>query len=145
LKLLSLYLETLFVGRYPDSSTTLRPTPDETKWDSGNPYDYSDETERKSRAILSKAEREEFEKAQERDASKSLRSFVSQCAAAYADQTLSADFPIPPKPLRRIISATGGNVSWLASDRTYRALFVKSYRRLRGEEIPYEKIWKEHR
>ncbi len=37
------------MGRYPDSSTTLRPTPDGTNWDSGNPTDYSDDTERKSR------------------------------------------------------------------------------------------------
>ena len=133
------------MGRYPDSSTTLRPTPDGTNWDSGNPSDYSDDNERKSRVPLSKAEREAFEKEQARDAGKSLRSFVSQCAAAYADQKLSADFPIPPKPLRRIIGAAGGNVSWLASDRTYRALFVKSYCRLRGEEIPYAKIWKENR
>lgn len=133
------------MGRYPDSSTTLRPTPDGTKWDSGNPYDYSDDNERKFRVTISKAEQKEFEEAQARDAGKSLRSFVSQCATAYADQTLSADFPIPPKPLRRIIGAAGGNVSWLASDRTYRALFVKSYCRVRGEETPYEQIWKEHR
>lgn len=90
---LQLYLEAFFVGRYPDSSTTLRPTPDGTKWDSGNPSDYSDDNERKSRVPLSKAEQEAFEKEQARDAGKSLRSFVSQCAAAYADQKLSADFP----------------------------------------------------
>jgi hypothetical protein len=42
------------MGRYPGSSTTLRPTPDGTKWDSGNPFDYSDGTERKSRVPISK-------------------------------------------------------------------------------------------
>jgi hypothetical protein len=76
---------------------------------------------------------------------KLLRSFVSQCATAYAHHKLSADYPIAPKSLRRITNAAGGNVSWLASDRTYRALFVKAYCRLRGEQIPYEKIWNERR
>lgn len=132
------------MGRYPGSSTTLRPTPDGTKWDSGNPHDYSDDNERKIRVSISKAEREEFEKTHAKDAGKSLRSFVSQCATAYADRTLSATIPIPPKHLKPIIVAAGGNVSWLASDRTYRALLVKAYCRLRGEEIPYEKVWKEH-
>ena len=45
------------MGRYPGSSTTLRPTPDGTKWDSGNPHDYSDDNERKIRVSISKAER----------------------------------------------------------------------------------------
>jgi hypothetical protein len=128
------------MGRYPGSTTTLRPTPDGTKWDS-DPSDYSDGTERISRVPLSKAERKEFEEAQARDAGKLLRSFVSQCATTYAQHKLSANYPIPPKSLRRIISAAAGNVSWLASDQSYRALFVKAYCRLRGEQIPYEKIW----
>jgi len=133
------------MGRYIDSSTTLRPTPDGTKWDSGNPIDYSDATERVSSVPLSKAERQEFEQAQARDAGKLLRSFISQCATAYADAKLSKDYPTAPKPLRRIISAFGGNISWLASDPTYRAFFVKSYSRFRGEQIPYEKIWNDRR
>jgi hypothetical protein len=131
----------LLMGRYPGSSTTLRPTPDGTKWDSGNPFDYSDGTERISRVPLSKAERKEFEEAQARDAGKLLRSFVSQCATAYADHKLSADYPIPPKSLRPIINAAAGNVSWLASDQSYRALFVTAYCRLCGEQIPHKKIW----
>src|ERR1700730_13317279 len=114
------------MGRYPDSSATLRPTPDGTKWDSGNPFDYSDDIERRARVPLSNAERKEFEEAQARDAGKLLRSFVSQCATEYADHELSGDYPIAPKSLRRIINAAGGNVSWLASDQTYRALFVKA-------------------
>jgi hypothetical protein len=117
------------MGRYPDSSTTLRPTPDGTKWDSGSPFDYSDDIERRSR-VPPNAERKEFEEAQARDAGKLLRSFVSQCATAYADHKLSADYPIAPKPLSRIINAAGGNVSWLASDHDYRAFFVKAYCRL---------------
>jgi hypothetical protein len=139
-KFLSLGWSSL-VGRYPDSSTTLRLTPDGTKWDSGNPSDYSDGADRKSRVPLSKTERRKFEEAQARDAGKLLRSFVSQCATAYADHKLSTAHPVPPKPLRRIINATGGNVSWLASDPSYRAFFVKAYCRLRGEQVPYEKIW----
>jgi hypothetical protein len=131
------------MGRYPDSSTTLRPTPDGTKWDSGSSFDYSDEIELKSRAQLSDAERKQFEETRARDAGKLLRSFISQCATAYADHKLSAGYPASPKSLKRIVSAAGGNVSWLASDVAYRAFFVKAYSRLRGEQIPYEQIWNE--
>jgi hypothetical protein len=139
------FLLELFMGRYPDSSTTLRPTPDGTIWDSGNPVDYSDATVRVSPVPLSKAEQQEFEKSQARDAGKLLRSFISQCATAYADAKLSAVYPTAPKPLKRIINAAGGNISWLACDLTYRAFFVKSYSRLRGQQIPYEKIWNDRR
>jgi hypothetical protein len=133
------------MGRYIDSSSTLMPTPDGTKWDAGNPIDYSDDNERLSPVRLTEAERKDFEQAQARDAGKLLRSFISQCATAYADGKLSVTHPIAPKPLSRSIGAAGGNVAWLASDLVYRAFFVKAYSRLRREQIPYEEIWKDRR
>jgi hypothetical protein len=137
------------MGRYPDSSTTLRPTPDGTKWDSGNPDDYSDDNVRKfsvrTKTRLPKAELIELEKAQAKDAGKSLRSFISQCATAYANNKLTAQYPTAPKALKRLVDAVGGNVSWLASEQTYRSLFLKAYCRIRGADIPYEKVWATNR
>ncbi|MBR1197802.1 hypothetical protein JQ574_17540 [Bradyrhizobium sp. AUGA SZCCT0158] len=92
---------------------------------------------------LSKAEQKAIEEAKAKKARKLLRSFVSQCATAYAYHKLTATYPIPPESLRWTIKAAAGNVTWLASDQTYRRLFVEAYCHVRGEQILYEKVWKE--
>ena len=82
------------MGRYPDSSTTLRPTPDGTKWDSGNPDDYSDAIIRDQKQGRNKRpstlELKELEELHAKDVRKALRSFISQCAKAYLDPGLTA-------------------------------------------------------
>lgn len=42
--------------------------------------------------------------------------FIRACAAALSEETLSQNFPPPPRFLRNSISKAGGNVKWLYSD-----------------------------
>lgn len=72
---------------------------------------------------------------------KQIRSFISQCAAAYAAENLTTKYPVPPNALKGIIKQAGGNIAWLAAERANQAFFHKAYCRLIGKEIPIEKIW----
>jgi hypothetical protein len=74
-----------------------------------------------------------------------IRNFISQCAAAYAQGSLSTSHPPPPKSLKHHINSYGGNVAWLAAQPSYRAYFHRAYCRLIGKEVPLEKVWAQHR
>ena|SRR5215213_9454893 len=75
---------------------------------------------------------------------KSLKSHLSQCATAYLAGTLSRNYPKPAPELEPYISRAGGNVCWLAADKTRRQLFHQMLCQARGENIPYEQLWAEH-
>ena len=72
---------------------------------------------------------------------KLIRSFVSQCATAYAAGKLDATRPDPPKQLKARIKKFGGNVAWLGAQRSHQELFHKAYCRILGRQIPIEQIW----
>ncbi len=72
---------------------------------------------------------------------KLIRSFISQCAAAYAAGKLEASWPEPPKSLKARVKSSGGNVAWLSAQATYQGLFHKAYCRLIGKEIAFEQVW----
>ena len=76
---------------------------------------------------------------------KRIRSFISQCATAYAEKKLSASLPEPPKFLQKRIRKVGGNIAWLEADPRKQTLFHKAYCRLIGKEIPIEKVWSQGR
>lgn len=79
-------------------------------------------------------------RAQEAEA-KLIRSFISQCATAYAAEKLNAFHPEPPKSLKGRIKSSGGNVAWLAAQPSYQAFFHKAYCRIIGKDIPIGKVW----
>lgn len=77
----------------------------------------------------------------DRQEAKLIRSFISQCATAYAAGKLDASRPEPPKSLKSRIKGSGGNVAWLAAQLSYQAFFHKAYCRIVGKDIPIEKVW----
>ncbi|MCP3388848.1 hypothetical protein NLM27_08660 [Bradyrhizobium sp. CCGB12] len=72
---------------------------------------------------------------------KLIRSFISQCAAAYAAGKLEVSRPEPPRSLKARVMSSGGNVAWLSAQPTYQGLFHKAYCRLIGKEIAFEQVW----
>jgi len=54
--------------------------------------------------------------------SKLIRSFISQCATAYAARKPDAAYPVTPKQLKAPINL-GGNLAWLGSQLHYQGLF----------------------
>jgi hypothetical protein len=77
----------------------------------------------------------------DRQEAKLIRSFISQCATAYAAEKLDAARPEPPKSLKSRIKSYGGNVAWLAAQPSYQAFFHRAYSRIIGKDIPIEKVW----
>jgi hypothetical protein len=75
---------------------------------------------------------------------KALRNHISQCATAYVAGTLSPKRPNPAPELRKPVTRAGGNVAWLAADRTRRHLFHQMVCKNCGQSIPYGKIWAEN-
>jgi hypothetical protein len=130
---------------YHGGSTIIRITEGEIDWPSRDPA--ANETKR-SRHRPKNDNRRPSQKEIERQAredeiqeARMIRSFISQCAAAYAEGKLNASYPAPPKPLRRRINSRGGNISWVAAQASYRAYFHRAYCRLVGKEVPIEKVW----
>lgn len=72
---------------------------------------------------------------------KLIRSFISQCATAYAAGKLDASTPKPPKALFLPIRKAGGNIAWLSAQPRFQSLFHKDYCRVIGQDVPLEKVW----
>jgi hypothetical protein len=89
----------------------------------------------------SRGEIEQRSQEANRQEAKVIRSFISQCATAYAAEKLDASRPEPPKSLKGRIKNSGGNVAWLAAQPSYQAFFHRAYCRITGKEIPIEKVW----
>lgn len=129
---------------YSGGGSIIRIGKDGLEWTSSDPAE-SKKTHRRSRdkddrvptqmEIARQAAQDDIEER------KRIRSYISQCAAAYAAGQLSASVPEPPKFLKSRIRNSGGNISWLAADPSKQALFHKAYCRLLGREIPIEKVW----
>lgn len=127
---------------YSGGGSIIRIGKDGLEWTSSDP------AESKTEQRLSRGKRGPTRMDIERQAAqddieerKRIRSFISQCAAAYAAERLSSSIPEPPKLLKSRIKNSGGNISWLAADPGKQALFHKAYCRLLGREIPIEKVW----
>ena len=71
-----------------------------------------------------------------------IRDFISRCVHEYAGNKLTAIHPKAPSMLRKRVANAGGNVKWLAGDRTYQVLFHQAYCKLRKDpNIPFDKVW----
>lgn len=81
---------------------------------------------------------------QERE--KFIRSFISQCAYAYAGGTLTATVPAAPNGLRAAIGNAGGNIKWLeGSSENLHRFFHKQYCQALGKEISIDLVWARRR
>jgi hypothetical protein len=78
---------------------------------------------------------------EEQRTGKEYRSFISQCVAAWEANELTKSYPVAPKSLRREIEAAGGNINWLAGNRSHQVLFHEICCRRRKENVPFDKIW----
>jgi hypothetical protein len=93
----------------------------------------------------SRGEIERLSQESDRQEAKLIRSFISQCAAAYAAEKLDASRPEAPKSLKGRIKSSGGNVAWLAGQPSYQAFFHKAYCRITGKDMPVEKVWAQNK
>ena len=89
----------------------------------------------------SRSEIEQRSQEADKQEARLIRSFISQCATAYAAAKFDASRPEPPKSLKGRIKKSGGNVAWLAAQPSYQAFFHKAYCRIIGKDIPIEKVW----
>jgi hypothetical protein len=48
---------------------------------------------------------------------------------------------MPPNAFKRVIKKAGGNIAWLAAERSRQAFFHKAYCRIIGKDVPIEKVW----
>lgn len=130
---------------YHGGSSIIRTTDDGTVWPSADPGESKQKHGRTrpqgDNRLPSQKEIELQAREDEIREGKMIRSFISQCAAAYAEGKLNASRPAPPKPLRRRINSCGGNIAWVAAQVSYRAYFHRAYCRLVGKEVPIEKVW----
>jgi hypothetical protein len=118
---------------------------DGLEWTSTDPAESKTErlerSKRKRDKVPTRKEIERQAAQDEIDEARRIRSFISQCAAAYAEKKLSASTPEPPRFLKNRVKKMGGNIAWLGADPSKQALFHKAYCRLIGKEIPIEKVW----
>ena len=130
---------------YNGGGSIMRVTEDGLEWASADPADgkkkhmrsraRDDDRQPSQKEIDRQAKEDEIQEG------KMIRSFISQCATAYAEGKLSASHPAPPKSLRRRINSCGGNIAWVAAQSSYRAYFHRAYCRLVGKDVPIEKVW----
>lgn len=114
-------------------------TKDGTRFNSIDPAE-GKSPERKSSGRS--GERSDLEDAKEdRKRARALLNFISVCVVAYSEGRLSPSFPRAPQTLKKQIAKMGGNIRWLSSDQRLQVEFHRRYCKLRGEAIPYEKVW----
>src|SRR5258708_567570 len=111
------------------------------QWTSLDPAESPESSKGPGKRAPSRSEIEQRSQEADRQEARLVRSFISQCAAAYAAEKLDASRPEPPKLLKSRIKSSGGNVAWLAAQPSYQAFFHKAYCRIIGKEIPIEKVW----
>jgi hypothetical protein len=129
---------------YLGGGSILRPGKDGLEWTSADPAGSKLAQKRSKRwdeKVPTQKEIERQSKEGDIAESKLIRSFVSQCATAYAAGKLDAFHPDPPKSLKARIRNSGGNVAWLSAQPSYQAFFHKAYCRMIGKDIPIEKVW----
>ena len=129
---------------YLGSGSTLRPGKDGLEWTSSDPAESKAAQKPSKRWDNKMPTRAEIERQSEADGAaeaKLIRSFISQCATAYASGNLDPSRPEPPKSLKARIKSSGGNVAWLGAQPHYQSLFHKAYCRVLGREIPIEQVW----
>lgn len=130
---------------YYGGGSIIRTTNDGTVWTSSDSAESKHKHRRsKPRHDNRRPSQKEIERQAQEDEvqeARMIRSFISQCAAAYAEGKLINSYPAPPKSLRRRIDSCGGNISWVAAQASYRAYFHRAYCRLVGKEVPIEKVW----
>jgi hypothetical protein len=131
-------------GTYLGGGSILRPGADGLEWDSSDPAGSKlaqkrlksrDETVPTNREIARQSKKDEIAE------NRLIRSFISQCATAYAAGKLDAKNPLPPMQLRARIKNSGGNVAWLGARPHYQGYFHRAYCRILGREIPIEQVW----
>jgi hypothetical protein len=65
----------------------------------------------------------------ERTISKEARSFLSMCAKAFRNDSLTDNHPKPPVALQKQIRGAGGNKRWIVTDQIRLSLFESLYKR----------------
>jgi hypothetical protein len=69
------------------------------------------------------------------------RLFVSHCARAYAEKTLTSTVPTAPRSISQEVRRAGGNVRWLSIDLARQRTFHYEYCQLLGKAVPFDKVW----
>jgi hypothetical protein len=103
---------------YLGGGTILRQGEDGLEWTSSDPAEARKEHQRSKRWDNKTPTRREIERQAKDDdiaEGKLIRSFISQCATAYAAGNLDASRPEPPRSLKKRIMKSGGNVAWLGA------------------------------
>lgn len=129
---------------YPGSGSILRHGKDGLEWASSDPAESRTTykpSKRWDNKVPTKKEIDQQSKEDDIAERKLIRSFISQCATAYAAGSLDAFRPEPPKPLRARIKSSGGNILWLGSQQHYQGLFHRAYCRILGREVPIGQVW----
>jgi len=129
---------------YLGSGSILRPGEGGLEWTSSDPAESKNAHKRSKRWDNKVPTQREIERQSKEDdiaEAKLIRSFISQCATAYASGNLDASRPVPPKLLKARIRSYGGNIAGLGARPSYQAFFHKVYCRVIGKEIPIEKVW----
>lgn len=129
---------------YLGSGSILRSGKDGLEWTSSDPAE-SKSVRRPSKRwddkVPTRSEIERQSKEDDLAEAKLIRSFISQCATAYAAGNLDGTRPEPPKSLKSRIKSSGGNVAWLGAQPHYQRLFHRAYCRVLGRDVPIEKVW----
>jgi hypothetical protein len=129
---------------YSGGGSIIRIGKDGLEWTSLDPAENKKghkSSKRPGNRAPTRSEIEQQSQEADRQDAKLIRSFISQCATAYAAGKLDPSRPEPPKSLKSRIKSSGGNVAWLSAQPSYQAFFHKAYCRIMGKEIPIERVW----
>jgi hypothetical protein len=132
------------VGTFLGGGSILRPGRDGLQWESSDPAGSKKSHKPSKRGGGKVPTQEEIERQAKADdiaQGKLIRSFISQCATAYAAGKLDSSHPEPPKSLKSRIKNAGDNLAWLGAQPDYQSLFHKFYCRVLGREIAIEQVW----
>jgi hypothetical protein len=135
-------------GTYNGGGTIVRTSYDGTLWSSSDIAESKRKNEARKRDRQRYPSKREIELETQRDDNeqrKIIRSFISQCVTAYAANQLTESKPLPPRSLGRQVINIGGNIKWLQANRRYQVLFHEAYCRLIKQDIPFARVWAQHK
>ena len=67
--------------------------------------------------------------------------FISLCAGAYSQNTLTERNPIAPQTICREVQKAGGNIRWLSADSGRQHTFHFYYCEHVHKAVPFDKVW----
>lgn len=131
-------------GHFPGGGTVIRVGEDGTVWppepDGRGPQGKKPKGKRGDNLPPPLDSEEQAQREQE-----AIARFILECAAAYNGKRLTETEPRPPRLLRPMVSKAQGNISWMSTSRVRRNFFHQALCEVKGEQIPYENVWRDRR